>query len=531
MERRQREPLERNPVEGTTEEHPETNGQPKAENAEYLAPGVYIEETSFKAEIFNNRELLDVFDDGGSDGTAQASLHGYGTVSGLGLSDVSSSTGYIGETEKNLSQELEGSVPSGTASFDEADALFGKRTEVRDAHDKYANQEVSYAEQEGTQVFRPELGDEVVVGNTEATKLVEALGSEVVVHQQDGSGDTPQINEEVELVGREGVAGFATPAPEGTPWSTQSVSADSSETGFVAVDKDNFNQLDQREIISKDDPIEFSTTPEAHAGFVEVPGDAAQTLKSDLAGNDIEWRSTQEQLAPEPQGFIVHELEKRGEAESNLVDGEINWLKQPDAQQLGGDEVNWAHAGPASDEGPSSAYLDVWERPVTSHQVQPAGLLDAARYDLEAEEAGYTETQGQKGPQLLVEHGATGTPAIDDPQVTGVWKAPAGTSVDIAGVKASEEPLEFKSISGMDSEAEVEEISMDETPRLFDEADASNVMVGMGQKDAFMEQTNPLSEAQASELLLPAVQLTDEPPSGDLESMSVDDDADPFDVG
>ncbi len=52
---------------------------------------------------------------------------------------------YIGETEKNLSQLFDkASNKDWILFFDEADALFGKRTNVRDAHDKYANQEVSY---------------------------------------------------------------------------------------------------------------------------------------------------------------------------------------------------------------------------------------------------------------------------------------------------------------------------------------------------------------------------------------------------
>ncbi len=47
---------------------------------------------------------------------------------------------YIGETEKNLSQVFaRANHSSGILFFDEADALFGKRTEVKDAHDRYAN--------------------------------------------------------------------------------------------------------------------------------------------------------------------------------------------------------------------------------------------------------------------------------------------------------------------------------------------------------------------------------------------------------
>ena len=52
---------------------------------------------------------------------------------------------YIGETEKNLSSLFaKAENKNWILFFDEADALFGKRTNVRDAHDKYANQEVSY---------------------------------------------------------------------------------------------------------------------------------------------------------------------------------------------------------------------------------------------------------------------------------------------------------------------------------------------------------------------------------------------------
>jgi SpoVK/Ycf46/Vps4 family AAA+-type ATPase len=52
---------------------------------------------------------------------------------------------YIGETEKNLAAVFNAVDKKGwILFFDEADALFGKRTNVRDAHDRYANQEVSY---------------------------------------------------------------------------------------------------------------------------------------------------------------------------------------------------------------------------------------------------------------------------------------------------------------------------------------------------------------------------------------------------
>lgn len=52
---------------------------------------------------------------------------------------------YIGETEKNLARLFdEAEQASAVLFFDEADALFGKRSEVKDAHDRYANIEISY---------------------------------------------------------------------------------------------------------------------------------------------------------------------------------------------------------------------------------------------------------------------------------------------------------------------------------------------------------------------------------------------------
>ncbi|HTR10467.1 MAG TPA: ATP-binding protein [Paraburkholderia sp.] len=52
---------------------------------------------------------------------------------------------YIGETEKNLRTVFDAAEESGAVLlFDECDALFGKRSEVRDSHDRYANLEVSY---------------------------------------------------------------------------------------------------------------------------------------------------------------------------------------------------------------------------------------------------------------------------------------------------------------------------------------------------------------------------------------------------
>jgi ATPase family associated with various cellular activities (AAA) len=52
---------------------------------------------------------------------------------------------WIGETEKNLDRVFRAAEDSNAVLFlDEADALFGKRTEIRDSHDRYANLEISY---------------------------------------------------------------------------------------------------------------------------------------------------------------------------------------------------------------------------------------------------------------------------------------------------------------------------------------------------------------------------------------------------
>ena len=64
-------------------------------------------------------------------------------VQRVDLSALASET--IGETEKNLDRLFAQAAETGTVLlFDEADALFGKRSGVTDAHDRYANIEVSY---------------------------------------------------------------------------------------------------------------------------------------------------------------------------------------------------------------------------------------------------------------------------------------------------------------------------------------------------------------------------------------------------
>jgi hypothetical protein len=84
----------------------------------------------------------------------------------LDLSSVVSK--YIGETEKNLDQVFDAAgVGNVVLFFDEADSLFGKRSEVKDARDRYANIEVSYLLQ------RVEAFDGVVVLATNFEKSID----------------------------------------------------------------------------------------------------------------------------------------------------------------------------------------------------------------------------------------------------------------------------------------------------------------------------------------------------------------------
>lgn len=82
----------------------------------------------------------------GTGKTLTATLLGKHTGKDVYRIDLSSVVSkYIGETEKNLSKLFDKAEHKDwILFFDEADALFGKRTEIRDAHDKYANQEVAY---------------------------------------------------------------------------------------------------------------------------------------------------------------------------------------------------------------------------------------------------------------------------------------------------------------------------------------------------------------------------------------------------
>jgi hypothetical protein len=106
-----------------------------------------LEAWGFDAQLPYGRGVAALF--AGASGTgktmaAQAIAHELRTdIFAVDLSRVVSK--YIGETEKNLDSVFDDAQRAGAVLlFDEADALFGKRSEVKDAHDRYANIEVAY---------------------------------------------------------------------------------------------------------------------------------------------------------------------------------------------------------------------------------------------------------------------------------------------------------------------------------------------------------------------------------------------------
>lgn len=85
----------------------------------------------------------------GAPGTGKTLTAGlFGKLAGVDVYRVDLSmvvSKYIGETEKNLEKVFaKAEHKNWILFFDEADALFGKRTSISDAHDKYANQEIAY---------------------------------------------------------------------------------------------------------------------------------------------------------------------------------------------------------------------------------------------------------------------------------------------------------------------------------------------------------------------------------------------------
>jgi hypothetical protein len=85
---------------------------------------------------------------GGTRRTRHAAIGFIADALGLALARVDFSgvkRKYIGETEKNLDRQIAVADPAAIILlFDEADALFGRRSAVRDSHDRYANQALSH---------------------------------------------------------------------------------------------------------------------------------------------------------------------------------------------------------------------------------------------------------------------------------------------------------------------------------------------------------------------------------------------------
>ncbi|WP_405527455.1 AAA family ATPase [Streptomyces canus] len=116
-----------------------------ADQVRYRA--LVYETWGFERKLANGRGLAVLFSGASGTGKTMAAdvlAHELGLdLYKIDLSTVVSK--YIGETEKNLSRIFaEAATSNAVLFFDEADALFGKRSQVRDAHDRYANLETSY---------------------------------------------------------------------------------------------------------------------------------------------------------------------------------------------------------------------------------------------------------------------------------------------------------------------------------------------------------------------------------------------------
>jgi SpoVK/Ycf46/Vps4 family AAA+-type ATPase len=108
---------------------------------------VVYSDWGFEKRISSGKGLKALF--AGSSGTGKTMSAGIiARELGLDLYKIDLSgivSKYIGETEKNLDRIFQAAKSSNAILFfDEADALFGKRSEVKDAHDRYANIEVAY---------------------------------------------------------------------------------------------------------------------------------------------------------------------------------------------------------------------------------------------------------------------------------------------------------------------------------------------------------------------------------------------------
>jgi ATP-dependent 26S proteasome regulatory subunit len=108
---------------------------------------IIFETWGFARKFAYGRGITALFEgQSGTGKTMAASIIGHALELDVYQIDLSSVVSkYIGETEKNLSRIFEEAEDSNAVLFfDEADALFGKRSEVKDAHDRYANIETAY---------------------------------------------------------------------------------------------------------------------------------------------------------------------------------------------------------------------------------------------------------------------------------------------------------------------------------------------------------------------------------------------------
>ena len=128
----------------------ETEGVTREDVAEQTPRGIRVDperltEIAERAKT-SNRSISVLFVDSAKDGGRAAEFLASELSLPLSVIDVAPVVNKcIGETEKNLQRLLDrvGDVDA-VLFFDEADALFGRRTNVKDSHDRYANQEVSY---------------------------------------------------------------------------------------------------------------------------------------------------------------------------------------------------------------------------------------------------------------------------------------------------------------------------------------------------------------------------------------------------
>ena len=112
-----------------------------------LGAAPYFATLAKRAGVAAHQPRLYVFS-GVSGHLARAGVDQLATELGLRVHriDLSRVTGrFIGETEKTLARAFAAALSrNAILFFDEADAIFGKRSEVREAHDRYANGEVAY---------------------------------------------------------------------------------------------------------------------------------------------------------------------------------------------------------------------------------------------------------------------------------------------------------------------------------------------------------------------------------------------------